>query len=241
MSQRKRSPDTSFHNPFKDLKKLIKKRNSKTKVRTPEKPATPSDEKIFMDAMKEVREIQEFREIPLDAGKRSVKNWVKGSLDTEAVTALEEIVNGTRPVRISDTPEYVEWINRDYRNTVASMLHKGHYAVQDSLDLHGIILEDAETEIDRFIRESLKKNYRCIKIIHGRGLGSAGRPVLKEAVVKLLSRKYKKHIVAFVSARQCDGGLGASYVLLKWPASECSGDGGKDSTWNLIKTYRPLW
>jgi DNA-nicking Smr family endonuclease len=215
MSQGKRNSNTPFYNPFKDLKKLIKKRSSKTKVLTPEKPAARSDEEIFMDAMKEVREIKEFREIPLDTGKRSVKNCVKGSLDTEAVAALEEIVNGTRPVRISDTPEYVEWINSDYRDTVAARLHRGHYAVQDSLDLHGIILEDAETEIDRFIRESLRKNYSCIKIIHGRGLGSAERPVLKEAVVKLLSRKYKKHIVAFVSARQCDGGLGASYVLLK--------------------------
>jgi DNA-nicking Smr family endonuclease len=54
-----------------------------------------------------------------------------------------------------------------------------------------------------------------VKIIHGRGLRSPRGPVLKEKLIKRLSGKYRKHVVAFVTARQCDGGLGALYILLK--------------------------
>ena len=215
MNPRKHIPDSSFHHPFKDLKKLIKKRKKKSVTPDTVKPAPANDEMLFVNAMKEVSEIKEFRELPLNPKKKSAENCSGKPLDREAVIALEEIVNGTRPVRLPDTPEYIEWINKDYRDSIATRLHKGHYAIQDCLDLHGVILEDAEDEVDRFLRESIKNRHKCIKIIHGRGLRSAKGPVLKEAVVRLLSKRYRKHIVAFVSARQCDGGLGALYVLLQ--------------------------
>jgi len=215
MNQRKHSPDTPFHNPFKDLKHLLKKKKKKPSRSDAVRPIPVSDEMMFMKAMKEVSEIKEFRELPLHTKKKASVSCEGRPLDIEAVTALEEIVSGRRPVHLPDTPEYIEWINKDYKDSIAIRLHKGHYAIQDCLDLHGLILEDAELEIDRFFRESLKNNHKCIKIIHGRGLRSANGPVLKDALVKLLSKRYRKHIVAFVSARQCDGGLGALYVLLR--------------------------
>lgn len=215
MNPEKPDTDTSFSHPFKDLKKLIKKRKKKAVTPDTVKPAPVTDEMMFIDAMKEVSEIKEFRELSLNPKKISLENCASQSLDIEAVTALKEIVQGKRDVRLSDTPEYIEWVNKDYKDSIATRLHKGHYAIQDCLDLHGLILEDAEDEVALFFRESLKKNHKCIKIIHGRGLGSSKGPVLKDAVVKLLSKRYRKHIVAFVSARQCDGGLGALYVLLR--------------------------
>ncbi len=219
MNSKKYSADTSFNHPFKDLKKLLKMKKKKNSLPHPAKPApltaALSDETIFRDAMQEVREIREFRELPLHPKKKSSESCTPASLDMEAVTALEEIVNGTRPVHLPDTPEYIEWINKDYGDTIAARLHKGHYAIQDCLDLHGVILEHARLEVEHFIRESLKNGFKCIKIIHGRGLGSTKGPVLKEAVVRLLSKRYRKQVAAFVSARQCDGGLGALYVLLR--------------------------
>ncbi len=70
-------------------------------------------------------------------------------------------------------------------------------------------------ELETFIGASFKKGLRCIKIIHGRGLRSTQGARLKEAVVKRLSGHYRKDIIAYVTARQCDGGLGALYVLLR--------------------------
>ena len=207
--------ENSFYHPFKNLKTLIKKRKKKAASTDADKPGPVNDDTIFINAMKEVIEIKEFRELPLNQKKRALQNCADKPLDLEAVTALEEIVNGRRPVHLPDTPEYIEWINKDYKDNIAARLHKGHYSIQDCLDLHGVILENAEVEVDRFLRESIKNRHKCIKIIHGRGLRSAKGPVLKDAVVKLLSKRYRKHIVAFVSARQCDGGLGALYVLLR--------------------------
>jgi len=52
-----------------------------------------------------------------------------------------------------------------------------------------------------------------VRIVHGKGLGSGRRgPVLKGRVNSLL-RKWDE-VLAFVSARQVDGGTGAIYVLL---------------------------
>ena len=215
MNQKKHSPDTPFHHPFKDLKHLLKKKKKKPACSAAVKPSPVSDEMMFMKAMKEVSEIKAFRELPLHTKKEVSVSCEGKPMDIEAVTALEEIVSGRRPVHLPDTPEYIEWINKDYKESIAVRLHKGHYAIQDCLDLHGLILEDAELEIDRFLRGSRKNNHKCIKIIHGRGLRSSKGPVLKDALVKLLSKRYRKHIVAFVSARQCDGGLGALYVLLR--------------------------
>ncbi|UCH81733.1 MAG: Smr/MutS family protein [Nitrospiraceae bacterium] len=214
-SKKNHSFDPSFYHPFKDLKKLIDKKKKKASPPVRGTSAPLSDEMMFDNAMKEVLEIKEFRKLPLNPKKRAMKYCTGKQQDTEAVAALEEIVNCKRPVRLSDTPEYIEWINKDYKDSIVTRLHKGHYAIQDCLDLHGVILEDAAFEVDLFFRESLKKGNKCIKIIHGRGLRSSKGPVLKDAVVKLLSKRYRKYIVAFVSARQCDGGLGALYVLLQ--------------------------
>ncbi len=74
---------------------------------------------------------------------------------------------------------------------------------------------EAEEELDDFIADSLKKGLGCIKIIHGRGLRSVKGARLKDAVVKRLSGHFRKDIIAYVTARQCDGGLGALYVLLR--------------------------
>jgi DNA-nicking Smr family endonuclease len=69
--------------------------------------------------------------------------------------------------------------------------------------------------VEEFLRNALKTSRRCVKIIHGRGLRSPKGPVLKEALIKWLSLRHRKNVIAFVTARQCDGGLGALYVLLR--------------------------
>ncbi len=204
--------------PFEDLKKIIETRGVKLTVGRIEtrQEESSSDEELFVEAMKEVREIEDFRKIPVRHRKSApIRISQNNSADREALEAVEEIVRGLRPLNLPDTQEYVEWINRDYKGDVLKRLHAGHFSVQDSLDLHGLIVDEAEAEVNDFINESLKKRHRCIKIIHGRGLRSPKGPVLKEALIRWLSGRYRKNVIAFASARQCDGGLGALYVLLR--------------------------
>ncbi len=137
------------------------------------------------------------------------------STHNTALKGLEDIVRGRKYIDLSNTQEYVEWLHPGFSDHLLNDLHDGRYSVQDTLDIHGLILDEAEIEVDRFIRKSITKSLRCIKIIHGRGLRSPNGPVLKSAVVHWLSRRFRKYIMAFVTARRCDGGLGALYILLK--------------------------
>jgi DNA-nicking Smr family endonuclease len=93
-------------------------------------------------------------------------------------------------------------------------LARGKYAVQAEIDLHGMTVAEARPRLADFIDYSVKQNLLCVRIVHGKGLGSGQRgPVLKNSVNRWL-RKWDS-VLAFVSARQVDGGTGAVYVLLQ--------------------------
>ena len=214
---KKREPEDFSFRPFRNLGKIIVTEKVDTKPSVaPVTEACPDDEELFLAEMKGVREIEEFRRLPV---RRKVTASVRTPPDSDAETlkTLEEISKGGRPIRLSDTQEYVEWANAraGYTPAVARKLHEGRFAIQDFLDLHGFTVEEAEDMIREFLTASLRKGLRCVKIIHGRGLKSPNGPVLKEALIKWLSGRYRRNIIAFATARQCDGGLGALYALLR--------------------------
>ena len=93
-------------------------------------------------------------------------------------------------------------------------LARGSYSVQDEIDLHGMTLAEAKPRLADFIEYSASQGKLCVRVVHGKGLGSGDRgPVLKSAVNRWL-RKWD-NVLAFVSTRQVDGGTGAIYVLLQ--------------------------
>ena len=93
-------------------------------------------------------------------------------------------------------------------------LARGGYSVQDEIDLHGMTTFEAKQRLADFIDYSVMRGNLCVRIVHGKGLGSGHRgPVLKNAVNRWL-RKWDS-VLAFVSTRQVDGGTGAIYVLLQ--------------------------
>ena len=92
-------------------------------------------------------------------------------------------------------------------------LARGKFSVQGEIDLHGMTVEKASEALQEFINDSCLRGHSCVRIVHGKGLGSGQRgPVLK-GKVDLWLRRWKQ-VLAFVSARQVDGGTGAVYVLL---------------------------
>ena len=93
-------------------------------------------------------------------------------------------------------------------------LQRGGYSVQAELDLHGMTTDEARQRLADFIDYSAAQGKYCVRVVHGKGLGSGERgPVLKNAVNRWL-RKWDC-VLAFVSTRQVDGGTGAVYVLLQ--------------------------
>jgi len=204
--------------PFEKLKKTIEhsKAIHLSPPILPKKKEHLTDEELFCDAMDDVQEIEEYRGLSCAQRHRKIiSDSARRHPDHEALMILSEIAEGRQPVNLPDTQEYVEWTNPDYRDDIIQRLHGGCFSVQEFLDLHGFTVPEAEMELESFIEASFKKGLCCIKIIHGRGLRSTRGARLKEAVVKRLSGHYRKDIIAYVTARQCDGGLGALYVLLR--------------------------
>jgi len=97
--------------------------------------------------------------------------------------------------------------------SVLRRLRRGDYRVQGEIDLHGLTVAEAKQALRGFLAQALLRQWRCVRIIHGKGLRSGHRgPVLKGMVGAML-RKVGP-VLAYVSARQVDGGTGAIYVLL---------------------------
>ncbi|MFN5234072.1 MAG: Smr/MutS family protein [Burkholderiaceae bacterium] len=97
---------------------------------------------------------------------------------------------------------------------VLKKLRSGGWVTQDQLDLHGLRVDQAREAIGQFIRDAVKRGVRCVRVIHGKGLGSMDKkPVLKSKVRNWLVQK--EEVIAFCTARAADGGSGALMVLLK--------------------------
>ena len=100
------------------------------------------------------------------------------------------------------------------QNSVIRKLRRGHYRVEAELDLHRLTAAQAHEALLDFILQCKQRHLRCVRIIHGKGLGSKDqRPVLKGRVNQWLQQW--NDVLAFSSARPCDGGSGATYVLLR--------------------------
>lgn len=97
---------------------------------------------------------------------------------------------------------------------VVRKLREGRWSIQRQIDLHGLRTDEAREALGQFIRESHQLGLRCLRVVHGKGLGSPGRePVLKGRVLRWLVQK--NEVMAFVQARPAEGGAGALVVLLR--------------------------
>lgn len=128
--------------------------------------------------------------------------------------ALRESLQGDLDTMESSNAESMRYHRQSVGRRTMRKLARGKYSVQDEIDLHGMTVDEAKPRLVDFIDNSVRKGHLCVRVVHGKGLGSGDRgPVLKSAVNRWL-RKWDS-VLAFVSARQVDGGTGAIYVLLQ--------------------------
>ena len=112
-----------------------------------------------------------------------------------------------------DTDDLLSFRRPGIGTDVTRKLRRGDWSIQRQLDLHGLRRDDAREALSSFIRESHKHGIRCVRVVHGKGLGSPGKaPILKSRVHSWLVQK--KEVLAFVQAKPADGGAGALVVLL---------------------------
>jgi DNA-nicking Smr family endonuclease len=112
-----------------------------------------------------------------------------------------------------ETDEHLSFRRPGIGTDVTHKLRRGDWSIQRQLDLHGMRRDDAREALGHFIRQAHKQGIRCVRVVHGKGLGSPGKaPVLKSRVHSWLVQK--NEVLAFVQAKPADGGGGALVVLL---------------------------
>jgi len=137
--------------------------------------------------------------------------------DLEAYDELRALVTGEVPFDIADSDEFIEGHARGLDPRVVRRLRRGEFAVQGHVDLHGLLKDEAKSELETFLAKSRQQGRRCVLVVHGRGLHSKDQvPVLKDSLKRWMhTARFARHVLGFSSARPHDGGTGAIYVLLK--------------------------
>jgi DNA-nicking Smr family endonuclease len=114
------------------------------------------------------------------------------------------------------TGEELSFLREGLATDILRKLRRGHWVIQDHLDLHGSTSEQARALVVDFLAHNLLRGHRCVRIVHGKGLGSKNRePVLKKKLANWLAQR--EEVLAYCQAKSQDGGAGAALVLLKSP------------------------
>ncbi|MFZ1908810.1 MAG: Smr/MutS family protein [Burkholderiales bacterium] len=178
-------------------------------------PATrkpPDDDLDFRSAVADVQPIAPTRRKSL---RRAAPEPIPQHSRRDERAALAETLSG--PVTLDDALESGEelvYLRDGLSRQALRRLRRGHWVVQDELDLHGMNRAQAAISVAEFLRRCALRGRHCVRIVHGKGLGSPNRePVLKHKLRKWLM--LRDEVLAFCQAPQAQGGSGAVLVLLK--------------------------
>lgn len=214
-----------LNRPFSNLAALLKHRNLPLAAEKQAMPATDQntlslshrdEAELFLKAMADVTPLPSTRRDKKILPRRLGRPQPSIREDRDTLNALDNLIRYGEGFIVSQTPEYMESANPGGGKEVLRRLHGGRYAIQDHVDLHGLSAAEAAPVLERFIRISIERGLRAVLVVHGRGLTSPGKPVLKQKILQWLTRgPLRKWVIALTSARSCDGGAGATYVLLR--------------------------
>lgn len=173
----------------------------------------PSDDELeFRQAMADVKPLPAPRRV---APSRPAPEPVPHQRLRDERAALTEALTGpVSPDDALESDEELSFLRAGISPQVLRRLRRGHWIVQDQLDLHGLNRVQAAHGVAEFLRRASAHGLRCVRIIHGKGLGSPRRePVLKNKLRKWLMPR--DEVLAFCQAPAAHGGSGALLVLLK--------------------------
>ena len=130
-------------------------------------------------------------------------------------SVLAEAIRGPLSVDLRlEGGEEPSFLRSGLTRQVLRDLRRGRWVSQGQLDLHGATRDAAHDFVVEFLHDAHRRGLRCVRVIHGKGLGSPGRePILKGLVLGWLM--HRQEVLAFCQARPHEGGAGALMVLLK--------------------------
>lgn len=218
-----------FHSPFRELARSIQvrpkppaprpvvTRPAALPVASPGPPPSPapSDAEILAASLAGVSPL-----VQPPARVRIRRKVDLSSIDAARQADLDALARG-EGFDLSYEDRYVRGRAAGVSRETLSRLEKGEFRICAHLDLHGLPLEDARKEVDVFLAAQQKRGHRCVLLVTGKGKNSpGGTGVLREQVPAWLARgPSSRRVLAFASARPCDGGLGALVVLMRGSSS----------------------
>jgi DNA-nicking Smr family endonuclease len=176
------------------------------------KRQSATDKDLFVRAAGAVKPIQNEDRVLLKKEQAPIL-VMQQDLDEQAV--LREAISDEFDVStLLDVDDHMSFRRSGIGTDVTKKLRQGQWSIQRQIDLHGLRRDEAREALSAFIREAFRHGIRCVRVVHGKGLGSPGKaPILKSRVHSWLVQK--NEVLAFVQAKPADGGAGALVVLLK--------------------------
>ena len=170
-----------------------------------------AEQQLFVRAVGPVKPLAPQARVPLKT-RAPAPEPLQLQLDQQAVlreSLSDEIDIGS----LIDTDDQLSYLREGMGRDVIRKLRQGGWALQGEIDLHGLRSDEAREALGGFIRQAHRQGWRCVRVVHGKGLGSPGKtPVLKNKVLRWLVQK--NEVLAFVQATPSEGGAGALRVLL---------------------------
>ncbi len=190
------------------LEKLEKEKAEKLKAELAEQQKT---EDLFLAAVRNARPLNTNR---IHHEPSKPKPIPQQFIRDEKQALRDSLSDGYIPAHELESGEELLYLREGQSPSVLSKLRRGHWVIQANLDLHGLISDEARVQVAEFLAGCKKRGIRCVRIVHGKGLGSRNRePILKHKVRNWLMQK--DEVIAYAQARATDGGSGAVIVLLK--------------------------
>lgn len=168
------------------------------------------DIELFRASVGQVRRLQSDRV----SGPAAPPPPIPRQRELDEAAVMRELADAPIDFESIESGEELTWLRPGLQKRVITRLRRGHWRVQDEIDLHEMNTEAAERSIRAFLLAAWRDGLSCVKIIHGKGLRSGPEgPRLKRLTAHLLTRI--DSVCAFASAPRHDGGTGAVYVLLR--------------------------
>jgi DNA-nicking Smr family endonuclease len=180
------------------------------KIKSPH--ITDDDARLFRESIGEVRPLT-----PRSSGPQTRKSPPAphpAMFEADEAAVRSELLDSPIDPAAHEVGEELLYLREGHSPQLLKQLRRGRFSVEDEIDLHQMDERTARTTLDGFLAECKRREARCVRIVHGKGLrsGSAG-PVLKRMTDRVLRRR--DDVLAFASARPAQGGTGATVVLLR--------------------------
>jgi|SRR5687768_11189788 len=172
------------------------------------------DAALFRDAVRDVAPLIASDKIPLTARH---PRPIPLQIQPDGQTAPDDSLSDHISLEMEPGDEW-EFLRSGVSRQTLRKLRRGYWKIQAQLDLHGFTRDNARLALVAFLNSSRERGFRCVRVIHGKGLSSrGGEPVLKTRIGSWLSQR--DDVLAFCQARPEDGGSGAVLVLIKSPVA----------------------